>query len=256
LGLTLEELGVRVERGKSQLSKIENCKGGATVETLEVIALHLGVEVVDFFVSPTHDNLRHRVIDATRGLSPDRLRAMLTAVAGPPLPALTTLPFEEVDAPRPGTTPSGVLPLVGLDVVAAGLDFESIGRGTRWVRPRSSVRYRRGSLVARVIGRSMEPTIRDGEYVVLSKDVPADLENGAVVLARYAGHVDADTAASFTVRRIHRVAARRGAARRWARIELRPDNPSGEVIVVEPDRAVDLHVAAVLVDVLRPKGSL
>ncbi len=254
-GMTMEAFGVRADRTKGYVSRIESGNKRPTLETLEAFAQHLGVEVLDLFLDPGPDNLRHRVIEATRSLPQDRLRAMLASSSGVPVPAPTAPPFEEVAAPRPGVPSPGVLPLLGLDVAAGGFDFEHIERGTRWVRPHTTHRFRRGYFVARVVGRSMEPTIHDGEYVLFSKKVPSDLENETVVLAQYGGLVDADTAASFTVKRIRRVAGPRRSEPKWARVELVPDNPNFDTVVIEPDRFTDLDVVAVLVEVLRPKDA-
>lgn len=238
---------------KGYLSPIETGRKLPSIEKLDSIALHLGVEPLDLFITPDDAHLRHRVIDATRGLPPEKLRAMLDAAAGPPSLPPPTQPFEQVEPPRGKTPPPGVVPYVGYDVAAGA--FSHVERGLRWVRPFTQRSLHRDCFVVRVIGRSMEPTLCDGEYVIFSKRVPSDLKNGRVVLAKYGGHVDADTSTSYTVKRFRGVAAPRGSALPWSRVELVADNPALSPIVIEGDRLGDLAIVAELVEVLRPNTS-
>ena len=54
--------------------------------------------------------------------------------------------------------------------------------------------------VCRAVGRSMEPTIRDGDYVVF-RAKPVGTRQGKIVLAQYRGPADPDTGGAFTVKR-------------------------------------------------------
>ena len=54
--------------------------------------------------------------------------------------------------------------------------------------------------VCRAVGRSMEPTIRDGDYIVF-RAKPTGTRQGRIVLAQYQGPVDPDKAGAFTVKR-------------------------------------------------------
>ncbi len=252
-GVPLPKFAAKVGLTKGYLSPIETGIKLPRLEALDSIALHLGVELLDLFVSPAPDRLRHRVIEATRGLPDEKLRAMLDTIVGPPVEPPPKPPFEVVAAPRGKNPPPDVVPYIGYDIAAGG--FEHIERSVRWVKPRTTRRLHRDHFVARVIGRSMEPTIRDGEYCIFSRRVPTDIENGAVVLAKYGGHVDADTSTSFTVKRFHGVPAPRGSEQRWSRVELRPENPSFVPLVIEGDRLADLAIVAELFDVLRPDAT-
>ena len=54
--------------------------------------------------------------------------------------------------------------------------------------------------VCRAVGRSMEPAIRDGDYLVFRAN-PTGTRQGKVVLAQYRGPADPDVGGAFTVKR-------------------------------------------------------
>lgn len=248
LGLTQEKLAYESGlRSKGTLSKIEAGHQLPSVAVLDLLARRLGVELLDLFVRPDADHPRHTLIDATRELATPTLRAMLDALSRPAREP-TSLPFVEVSQPRDPDA-AGVVPLVGLDVAAGGFDSARTDRGTRWVKPLTSRRLPRGCFVVRVVGRSMEPTLFDGAWAIFSRHVSTSPE-GQVVIAQYGGLVDADTAASYTVKRFRGIAAPDGAEAPWREVRLEPDNRAFEPIVVHGERLQDLSIVAELVEVL------
>lgn len=52
-GWTQDELAAATQIDQQMLSRIENCRANPTIETLEVIALALGVRFIDLFESQT-----------------------------------------------------------------------------------------------------------------------------------------------------------------------------------------------------------
>ena len=62
------------------------------------------------------------------------------------------------------------------------------------------VRIDERMFVCRAVGRSMEPTIRDGDYL-LFREKPTGTLQGRIVLAQYRGPADPDTGGAFTVKR-------------------------------------------------------
>lgn len=254
LGVTQEKTAYEVGIWKGTLSKIESGQQLPTLGVLELLAGRLGVEILDLLVTPDPSHLRHRVIDATRDLSPEALRALLTALrlrpaAAPP----EELPFTETAPPDAITDPPASVPLLGLDVAAGGFDGTRVDRGTRWVIPRTRRKLHRGCFVARVLGRSMEPTIPSGAYVLFSAPVHGD-PSGKVVLAQYRGLIDADTAASYTVKRFRGVRAPEGSDAPWSEIRLAPDNPAFGPIVLDGGHLGDVRIAAELLEVLTPNS--
>jgi transcriptional regulator with XRE-family HTH domain len=251
LGLTQEKLAYESGlRSKGTLSKIESGRLLASVSVLDLLARRLGVELLDLFVDPSSERPRDALVEASRGQPDEALRAARARLAGTPVSAHqgeNERPFTEGRRGEPG-----VVPLLGLDVAAGGWDGTRADRGTRWVRPTHAKRVPREGFVARIVGRSMEPTLTDGSWGLFTARVNPDPE-GRVVIARWGGLVDADTAASYTVKRFRgelRPPGEREREGRWSRVRLTPDNPAFEPIVVEGDRLGDLSIVAELVSPL------
>src|SRR5258706_16464037 len=79
-GLTLEKLAYESELGsKGHLSDLENGLVRPTVETLRVIADHLGVLVLDLLCDPERSE-RETLIDLTRSLPPGTLRKLVREI--------------------------------------------------------------------------------------------------------------------------------------------------------------------------------
>lgn len=248
-GLTQEKLAYECGlRSKGTLSKIESGQQLASLAVLEMLARRLDVELFDVFVQPDEGHLRHELVSATRGASPQELQAALDALtrsdAARPSP-----PFVDAPRPRKQVDVPTIIPLIGLDVAAGGFDGSRVDRGTRWVRPRTARKLHAGCFVARIVGRSMEPTLPDGAWAIFTRRV-SDNPRGKIVIAQYGGLVDADTAASYTVKRFRAVPTQRGADTRWSEVHLEPDNRSFAPIVVRGARLGDLSIVAELVEVL------
>ena len=248
-GLTQEKLAYESGlRSKGTLSKIEGGHQLPSVAVLELLALRLGVELLDVFTRPGEGNARHDLIEATRRLSPLELRTTPEALRRADDSTPST-PFTEVPRPHAETGPPTAIPLLGLDVAAGGFDVTRSDRGTRWVRPLTTRKLHEGCFVVRIVGRSMEPTIEDGSWAIFTRRV-GDNPSGKVVLAQYGGLVDADTAASYTVKRFRATPASSGGATRWSEVRLEPDNLAFAPIVVRGERLGDLSIVAELVEVL------
>ncbi|MBC8420941.1 MAG: S24 family peptidase, partial [Desulfobacterales bacterium] len=98
--------------------------------------------------------------------------------------------------------------------------------------------------VARAVGRSMEPKIQDGEYIVFRAN-PAGSRNGKIVLVQYRGPEDPDTGGSYTVKKYQseKVPAEEGGWRHQ-RIILSPMNPEFSPIIFDEDEAGAVKVIA------------
>lgn len=242
-GITQEKLAYESGlRSKGTLSKIESGQQLASVAVLDLLARRLGVELLDLFVRTGPEQPRHELIERSRFAPSQALRAARDALA-PSIPRPAPPPFVEVERSAPGA-----LPLLGMDIAAGGFDAARVDLATRWVRPRgaTSRRVPRESFIVRVVGRSMEPTLRDESWAIFCARVSPD-PSGKVVIAQYGGLVDADTAASYTVKRFRGTAAALGADARWSEARLEPDNPSFEPIVVRGERLQHLSIVAELV---------
>jgi len=108
--------------------------------------------------------------------------------------------------------------------------------------------------VCRAIGRSMEPTIRDGDYVVL-RAKPAGGRSGKIVLAQYRGPADPDTGGSFTLKRYSSEKAHDDEGGwRHMRVTLSPINREYAPIVLSDRDAGSVNIVAEFVTVLRPQA--
>lgn len=120
-----------------------------------------------------------------------------------------------------------------------------------WVEADGVGRLDKRMFVCRAVGRSMEPRIHDGDYVVF-RAKPAGTRQGKIVLVQYRGEADPDTGGSYTVKRYSsEKAASEDDDWRHARIVLSPINPEYEPIVFSPDESGHVAVIAEMVTVLR-----
>ena len=120
-----------------------------------------------------------------------------------------------------------------------------------WVEADGVGRIDERMFVCRAVGRSMEPTIRDGDYIVF-RAKPAGTRQGRIVLAQYRGPADPDTGGAFTVKRYS--SEKQGddeADWKHTRVVLSPTNPDYQPIVLTEDDAGHVAVLAEFVTVLR-----
>ena len=143
------------------------------------------------------------------------------------------------------------VPLVPLRAAAGGFsdpqhieddDFE-------WVAVESRHRLRKGMFVAQVVGRSMEPAIRDGAWCLFRAPVEGTRQR-KVVLVQLRDATDPETGQRYTVKRYKSEKAEEGDLWRHVKITLDPVNPDFEPIVLTGADEGDLQVIAELVDVL------
>ncbi|HRT08758.1 MAG TPA: HNH endonuclease domain-containing protein [Candidatus Paceibacterota bacterium] len=109
-----------------------------------------------------------------------------------------------------------------------------------------------GLFVTRVIGRSMEPTIRDGAYCVFRAGVSGTRQN-RVLLVQKRDFTDPETGGGYTVKRYESEKTTSGESWRHVRIRLKPDNPDRAafpILEFTPEDDADLQVIAEFVQVL------
>jgi type III restriction enzyme len=104
--------------------------------------------------------------------------------------------------------------------------------------------------IARVVGRSMEPRMFDGDFCVF-RAKPGGSRQGKIVLVQYRGPADPETGGSFTVKRYSSEKASAGDGEwRHSRITLSPLNPAFQPIVLTPEADGEVQVVAEWVAVL------
>jgi phage repressor protein C with HTH and peptisase S24 domain len=103
--------------------------------------------------------------------------------------------------------------------------------------------------VARTVGRSMEPTINDGDLTVFrwADAVPAQ---GTVILAEWSGDENVETGGSYAVKRFTYEWVRDKAGKRQRIVVLKSDNPEVALIRVLDSAAANFRVVASLVGVV------
>lgn len=105
--------------------------------------------------------------------------------------------------------------------------------------------------VCRAVGRSMEPDICDGDYLVF-RAKPAGTRRGKIVLAQYRGPADPETSGSYTVKRYTSEQEADGeGVWRHTRVTLSPTNPSYSPITLSTRDAEAVQVLAEFITVLR-----
>jgi SOS-response transcriptional repressor LexA len=174
-----------------------------------------------------------------------RAAELRVAAEAPARPMLTIV------RPDPQERYRTCVPLVPLKA-AAGVfgDPQHVpDEGLDWVAVQTRRRLRRGMFVARVEGRSMEPTIPDGALCLFSAPVEGTRQ-GKTVLVQLRDAVDPETGQRYTVKRYESEKAPAGDSWRHTRITLKPLNPEFPAIALSPDEADRLQVVAELVEVL------
>jgi SOS-response transcriptional repressor LexA len=145
-----------------------------------------------------------------------------------------------------------LLPLYTLKAAAGYFGRVEAVEPEAWVEADGVGRLDESMFVCRAVGRSMEPTIHDGDYLVF-RAKPAGTRQGKIVLAQYRGPADPETGGSFTVKRYssEKEIDEEGGWRH-AKITLSPLNPAYSPIVLSARDADSVLVLAEFLTVLRP----
>ena len=121
--------------------------------------------------------------------------------------------------------------------------------------PVTGRRLTRDMFALRVVGRSMEPVIRDGDYCLFrGGEALAGSRNGRLVLVCLRDAADPDTGGKLTVKRYSSVKTGDDDDEfRHVRIELQPLNPDYAPIVIERADEGALRVVGEFIAVIQPK---
>lgn len=104
-----------------------------------------------------------------------------------------------------------------------------------WIEAEGIGRLDDQMFVARAVGRSMEPRIYDGDFLVF-RPKPVGSRQGKIVLVQYQEIADPETGGSYTVKR-YRSEKSHSAEGEWrhTKITLEPLNPEFQPIILEPE---------------------
>ena len=122
-----------------------------------------------------------------------------------------------------------------------------------WIALDSRHRLRKGMFVAQVVGKSMEPAIRDGAWCLFRAPVEGTRES-KTVLVQLRDTTDPETGQRYTVKRYKSEKAKEGYFWHHEKITLKPVNPDFEPIVLAGADEGELQVIAELVEVLERKA--
>ncbi len=144
-----------------------------------------------------------------------------------------------------------LLPLYGLRAAAGYFGQGESVEPEGWVNAEMLGRLDEQMFVCRAVGKSMEPMIHDGDYLIF-RAKPAGSRQGKIVLIQYRGTADPETGGSFTVKR-YSSKKRLTAEGSWRHetITLSPMNPNFEPIELKPEDAEHVTVVAEYVTTLR-----
>jgi uncharacterized protein len=146
-----------------------------------------------------------------------------------------------------------LLPLYTLKAAAGYFGSAEVVEPEAWVEADNVGRLDDQMFVCRAVGRSMEPTLRDGDYIVF-RAKPAGTRQGKIVLAQYRGDSDADTGGAFTVKRYSSLKERSAeGAWRHAQVILSPLNPDYRPIILTDSDVEHVNVLAEFVTVLKSR---
>ncbi|MCO6465093.1 MAG: DEAD/DEAH box helicase family protein [Bradyrhizobiaceae bacterium] len=153
--------------------------------------------------------------------------------------------------PAPKERYTNCVPLLPLQVAAGTFgDPQHVDDDKfEWVKIATRHRLRKGMFVARVVGRSMEPTIPDGTYCLFASPV-LGTRQGKTVLVQLRHASDPETGHRYTVKRYESEKEVEEDSWRHTKITLKPMNPEFDPIVLVDVEEDALHVVAELVEVL------
>ncbi len=119
-----------------------------------------------------------------------------------------------------------------------------------WITWDEHPRFAEGMFVARVRGKSMEPSIPDGSYCLFRLPT-AGTRQGKTVLVWHAGITDPHTGGQYTVK-VYESEKRSAKDGEWehARIVLKPRNPDFTPIIIEPNDEGDVRIVAEFVSII------
>ena len=136
------------------------------------------------------------------------------------------------------------LPLYSLQAAAGYFGSGRAVDPEGWVEVSGFGRLDETMFVARAVGRSMEPRIYDGDFLVFRRD-PVGSRQGKIVLVRYHEIADPETGGSFTVKR-YRSEKSYSPQGEWKhkKITLEPLNSEFQPIILEPENEGAINLIA------------
>lgn len=138
-----------------------------------------------------------------------------------------------------------MLPLYSLQAAAGHFGAAEAVEPEGWVEVDGLGKLEETMFVARAKGRSMEPTIHDGDLLVF-RSTPGPVRQQKIVLAQYRGPADPETGGAYTVKKC----SWEKVGNSGSRVVLSPLNRDYRPIVISESQAEHFRVLAEFVGVL------
>lgn len=146
---------------------------------------------------------------------------------------------------------SDYLPVYSLEAIATNFGEEVSSEDIiGWWKNNTVKKIGNDMFVAQVKGRSMESTIRDGDYCIFHKDRGGTRDNKIVIVA-FRDVSDPETMAKYTIKHYHSEKSNEEGAPLQKKIVLSPANPDFEDIILEQANEIDYQVVGIFVDVIK-----
>jgi hypothetical protein len=179
------------------------------------------------------------------------------AVLLPPIPSQMEVkafyPYVPQIFPDPGQEKFvSFVPLYTLEAAAGSFGEPDAADCRGWVKVPSGIKINQRHFVAKVVGKSMEPNIKDGSYCLFTFGVIGS-RNGRIVLAQHSDISDPETGGSYTIKK-YLSKKTTGTDGEWKHIaiQLLPINPDFKPIEITADSADEIKIIAEFVTVLEP----
>ncbi len=144
----------------------------------------------------------------------------------------------------------GCVPIYDLQAVATSFVEQKTPSVKGWKSLGGVFKLNKDMFIAQVVGKSMEPTIKDGSWCLFRPDQGGS-RNNKIVLVESRRITDPENQASYTIKRYHSDKEDLGHGQwRHKKIILSPDNKEFKNIVLENVREDEFHVVAEFVKVL------
>ncbi len=142
-----------------------------------------------------------------------------------------------------------LLPVFSLEAVATSFGKEEHVKQLGWMKANPKRKVSKDMFVAKVVGKSMEPTIPGGSYCVFRFERGGS-RNGLVVLVESRQVTDPETHQKFTIKRYKSEKIQTEDGWRHKKIVLSPDNKKFKDIVLENVSEDDFRIVAEFLNVI------
>jgi hypothetical protein len=145
-----------------------------------------------------------------------------------------------------------LVPLYSLEAAAGSFGEPDAADCLGWVKAPPSIKINQRHFVVKIVGKSMEPKIKDGSYCLFTFGVIGS-RVGKIVLAQHSDISDPETGGSYTIKKYQsKKIINKDGGWKHTSIQLLPLNPDFKPIEITAQSADEIKVIAEFVAVLQP----